>query len=246
VEQAASKIRLWAANTPDVPETHVSKTHPPQRLRGTFVVGYWKKIAVWTATSAILCSVTPNKSRNILRSWAHKLRFWYRGKWSHMTVYPPLITQKSNGNIQARAPQEENADSKITYASCPPQDWQASRTFQPTIQDSAYYPMQQQLQWRAACQDELEALQKRQKVRACDFPKLQKQLEKMGLNQKMDWMKWPDCGQWLFTSQRHWLRLGRSPSPWLLWVYCLMFCNSSTWKGYSPVSMSRTACLWKN
>jgi len=52
-------------------------------------------------------------------------------------------------------------------------------------------PVQQQLQWRAACQEELEALQKRQVYELVDLPLNCKVIgNRWVLNQKMDGQKW--------------------------------------------------------
>jgi len=51
----------------------------------------------------------------------------------------------------------------------------------------ACLPVQQQLQWRAACQEELEALQKRQVYELVDLPLNCKAIgNRWVLNQKMD------------------------------------------------------------
>jgi len=53
--------------------------------------------------------------------------------------------------------------------------------------DIACLPVQQQLQWRAACQEELEALQKRQAYELVDLPPNHKAIRnRWVLNQKMD------------------------------------------------------------
>jgi len=53
--------------------------------------------------------------------------------------------------------------------------------------DIACLPVQQQLQWRAACQEELEALQKRQVYELVDLPPNCKAIRnRWVLNQKMD------------------------------------------------------------
>jgi len=53
--------------------------------------------------------------------------------------------------------------------------------------DIACLPVQQQLQWRAACQEELEAFQKRQVYELVDLPLNHKAIRnRWVLNQKMD------------------------------------------------------------
>jgi len=53
--------------------------------------------------------------------------------------------------------------------------------------DIVCLPVQQQLQWRAACQEELEALQKRQVYKLVDLPLNHKAIgNRWVLNQKMD------------------------------------------------------------
>jgi len=53
--------------------------------------------------------------------------------------------------------------------------------------DIAHLPVQQQQQWRAACQEELEALQKRQVYKLVDLPPNRKAIKnRWVLNQKMD------------------------------------------------------------
>jgi len=67
-----------------------------------------------------------------------------------------------------------------------------SRHAVPThYKDIAHLPVQQQLQWRAACQEELEALQKRQVYELVDLPLNHKVIgNRWVLNQKMDGQQW--------------------------------------------------------
>jgi len=59
--------------------------------------------------------------------------------------------------------------------------------------DIVRLPVQQQLQWRAACREELEALQKRQVYELVNLPLNRKAIRnRWVLNQKMDGQKGPD------------------------------------------------------
>jgi len=141
------------------------ETHPPSEIeRDLMCDQYWKKIVGPEAPSG--SCICPPQSRNIPPS-STALDSDTEENDQH-DITPPDDTEHPEISKQEAHKGGNVLMAILLVLAVPTSD---SQHIIPThYKDIACLPVQQQLQWRAACQEELEALQKRQVYELVNLP----------------------------------------------------------------------------
>jgi len=149
-----------------------SETHPPSEIERDLVHDwYWKKIVSLEALSG--SCVWPPQSRNIPPSSTAPDSDTEENNQHDVT--PPDDTEHLEISRQEAHEGGNMLIVKLLAWAVPTSDSQ--HTIPTHYKDIACLPVQQQLQWRAACWEELEALQKRQVYELIDLSQITKQSE---------------------------------------------------------------------